>query len=87
MLSNPTAYCATRFERALACLEDLGVNLVAQGGDEAVNAAADLFDDQALRRRVGPGIDLDLVAALAQAIEGCIADVAVAKTRNLFCGM
>ena len=70
-------------QRALARLEDFGVNLVAQGGDEAVDAAADFFDDQALRRRLGIGIDLDLIAALAQAIEGRLADVGRGKDAEL----
>ena len=71
-------------ERVLASLEDFGVNLVAQGCDEAINAAADFFDDQAFRRRLRIGIDLKLVTTLAQAIEGRIANVDRGEDTELF---
>ena len=44
-------------QRALAGFEDLGINRVAQGGDQAVDTAADFLDDQALRRSFRTGIE------------------------------
>src|SRR5271167_3346881 len=80
------SHCILRYnlERVLACLENFGVNLVAQSSDQAVNSAADFCDDQVLRRRIGLGIDLDLITALAQAIEGCVADVSRGKDADFF---
>src|SRR5208283_4357406 len=72
------------FERAFARLENFGVNLVAQGGDEAVNAAVDLLDDEALRRRLRIGIDLDLITPLAQAIKGGLTYIGRGEDTELF---
>src|SRR5208283_482103 len=71
-------------EGAFARLENLSVNFVAQGGDEAVNTAAHFFDDQASWRRLRIGIDLQLITALAQAIEGSIANVGGGEDTEFF---
>jgi hypothetical protein len=67
------------FQPDLPCFEYLRIDRIAQRGNQAVDAAADFFQDQLLRRRLGPGIDLDLIAALAQQVNR-FPDVA--KTRN-----
>src|SRR5205085_2736590 len=59
---------------------------VAQGGDEAANAAFNPLDDDGLGRRLRPGVDLDFVAALAQAGQGGVANVGGGKDSNCFTG-
>src|SRR5205823_12520195 len=61
-------------ERPLPCLEDLGVDRIAERGDQAINAALYFLDDQSLRRRLGPPKYLELVTALAKTVLGRIAD-------------
>jgi len=56
--------------------EHLGVNRIAQRGEEAVDAGADFLDDHALGRRLGARVDFDFVAAPAQELEGVLPDVA-----------
>src|SRR5438552_15224535 len=63
------------FEVSFTGLENFSVDGIAQGGDESVYAAAQLFDNGFLRWRLGAGIDLNLVTALAQQIES-FADIA-----------
>ena len=53
-------------QRAFPCLEDLGVDLVADGRDESVHSGAQLLENHLLRRRLRMRIDLDLIFAVAQ---------------------
>src|ERR1019366_5672845 len=66
-------------QRALPRFENLGINRIAKRGDESVDAAADSFDNQVLRWRLGIGINLEVGAALAQAFDGRVADVGGGK--------
>src|ERR1022692_826535 len=70
-------------QRALPRFENLGINRIAKRGDESVDAAADSFDNQVLRRRRGMRVDIHFVAALAQAMEGGVADVGGGKYTEL----
>src|SRR5204863_4326237 len=61
-------------ERALSCFEDLGVDGIAQRGDQAVDAALHFLVEQLLRRRLGALENVELIAALAQTVLGRITD-------------
>jgi hypothetical protein len=58
------------FEVSLAGLKNLGINGIAQRGDEAIDAGLYFLDDETLRRRFGLGIDFDVVSSFAQQIDG-----------------
>src|SRR5271169_521968 len=69
------------FERAFSGGENLGVDLIAQGGDQAFHAGFHFFYDQPFRRSFGLGIDLKIVSLVAKKVEG-IADVAGGKNAD-----
>jgi hypothetical protein len=71
------------FQRPLAGFEDLGVNGIAQGSDQPVDARRYFFDDQALGGRFRLGIDFNLIAPLPQQINR-IADITRSKNTNCF---
>ena len=56
--------------------EDLLVDRVPEGGDEGGDPRADLLEDERLRGRLDLVVDLDLPPALAEAVQGGLADVA-----------
>src|SRR5260221_12556942 len=58
------------FERAFSGSEDLGVDRIAQRGDQTIYAGLHLFENQALRRSFGPRIDFHVVSLVAKNIEG-----------------
>src|SRR3982074_470324 len=66
------------FERAFSGSEDLSVDRIAQGSDQAIHAGLHLFDDQTFRRSFGPRIDLNVVSLVAKNVEG-VSDVAGGK--------
>jgi len=66
-------------ERVFACFKNLGVDGIAERCDQPVDAALHFVDDQLLRRRFGTLENLQLVAALAQAVLGGIADAGGGK--------
>src|SRR5208337_4626857 len=61
--------------------EDLSVNRIAQGGDQAIHARLHFFDDQALRRSFGLGIDFQVVSFVAKNVKG-VSDVAGGKNSD-----
>ena len=66
------------FERACPGSEDLGVDRIAQSGDQAIHAGLHLFNNQAFRRSFRPGIDFHVVSLVAKNVEG-ISDVGGGK--------
>src|SRR6516162_5784799 len=69
-------------QRSLARFKNLGINLVTQSRNEAVDPRFNFFDDQAFWRSHGVGIDFNVVAALAQDVEG-VSDIAGRKHTKL----
>src|SRR5271167_464529 len=57
-------------QTSLARLEYFGVNGVAQGGNQTVDAGFHFLDNQALGWRFGTGIDLNVISPFAQQIDG-----------------
>ena len=70
-------------ESSLPGGEQLFVHLVAEAGDEAVHAVANFFQQQFARWRGGLGLDLQLVATLAETVERG-ADVTGGKNAEVF---
>jgi len=63
------------FESTLSGGEDFGVDGIAEGGDQAIDAGLHFLDDQAFRRSLRTGIDLHFVSFVAENVDG-ISDVA-----------
>ena len=88
MLSKPTAILCHHFQRAFSGGENLGVDRIAQSGDQAIDSRLDLFNDQALRRsfRVGdkPLLRIPFGARMLRASP--ISQVAKMRTRWLMAG-
>ena len=57
------------FQRIIARFKNLGINRIAECGDQPVNARLHLIDDQALRWRYRLRINLDFVSAIAQQVK------------------
>src|ERR1017187_3421274 len=68
-------------EGAFSGGENLGVDRIAQGGDQAVDTRLHLFDDQALWRSFGLGIDFQVVSLVVEEVEG-VSDVAGGKNAD-----
>src|SRR5262249_21597613 len=56
------------FKSPLPCFENLRIDRIAQGCDQAIDSALHLFDNQFLRRRLRTLKNLELITALAQEI-------------------
>src|SRR5206468_7672566 len=70
-------------ERTPSGFEDLGVDGIAERGDQCVDAALHFLDDQLFRRRLGTLENFELVAALAKTILGWIADARCGKDAKM----
>ena len=68
-------------ERGRSGSENLGVDRIAQGGDQAIHAGLHLFDNQTFRRSFGPRIDFHVVSLVAKNVEG-ISEVAGGKNAD-----
>ena len=71
-------------ERPLPRFEYLGIDRIAQRGDQAVDAALHFLDDQFLRRRLRSLEHLKVVTALAQTVLRWIADARRRKNTEAF---
>src|SRR5579884_3423548 len=71
-------------QRSLPGFENFPVDGIAQRGDQAVDAATNLFDDQFFRRRIGTWVHFDFIAALAQQVNGFTTDITGRKHTKLF---
>jgi hypothetical protein len=56
--------------------ENLGVNGITQGRNQAVNSLLNFFYDELLGRSFRAGVNFQLVAAAAENVEGFVPDVA-----------
>ena len=65
-------------ELSLPCFKNLGIDLVAKSGDEAVDSALCFFYDERFGRGFRAWVDLNIVSALAQHLDR-VADVAGRK--------
>ena len=72
------------FQISLAGLEHFGVDGIAQGRDQSIDAGFHLLDDQALGRRRRLRIDLEIIASLAQQVEGGVPNVAGGENTEFF---
>ncbi len=87
MLSKPTASCATTFKRAFARFKNLGVDLIAQRGDQRVDAARQLSRRSGVFGRRPRDRDTPpVVAALAQQLDCLWTDVAGGKNTERIVG-
>src|ERR1041385_7029356 len=71
-------------KRPLPCFEHLGIDPVAQGANQPVNAALHFVDDQRLRRRLGSFKHFEIVPALTQTVLSSIANSGCGKYAELF---
>src|SRR5882724_12771397 len=69
------------FQRAVAGGKDLGIDWIAQRGDQSVDSRLHFLDDQTLGRRFGLGIDLQVIPLVAENVQG-IANIAGSKNAD-----
>ena len=69
-------------QRSLPCLEHLRIDLVAQRGNQSIDARSDFIEDDRFRRRFRMGIYLDVVSAAAQNVNR-LSDIAGGEDTKL----
>src|SRR5580692_10505888 len=75
---NADGQLSHNFQTTFSSFENLGIDGIAKRGDEPIDPGLHLVDDQTLGWRLGLGIDLDFVLALAQQVNG-VANIASGK--------